>query len=124
MKTLLVIDDERSNLNMFRLLLNAYGYKVLIAETGDSGLDLFGQEKPSIVITDIKMPVIDGLTVLKQIKQIRPETEVIVITGHGDTDLAQKAKDLGAVDFINKPVRREALDAALQKAESRLAKAK
>jgi YesN/AraC family two-component response regulator len=72
------------------------------------------------VITDIKMPGIDGLTVLQRIKDIDPKAGVIVITGHGDTDLAQRALESDAVDFIHKPIKKEALDAALQKARQRL----
>jgi anti-anti-sigma factor len=66
------------------------------------------------------MPGMDGLEVLKRIKEIDPATEVIVITGHGDMDLALQALDLYATDFINKPIQKEALDAALRRAEKRL----
>ncbi|MBW2410209.1 MAG: response regulator, partial [Deltaproteobacteria bacterium] len=73
------------------------------------------------VLTDIKMPGIDGLAVLHEIKEIAPKTAVIVITGHGDTDLAEQAAALSAVDFIHKPIKKEALDAALEKARAKLA---
>jgi YesN/AraC family two-component response regulator len=120
MDKILVIDDEKPTLTMFRLFLGAYGYEVLTAENGAEGLEIFKKERPPIVLTDIKMPGIDGLSVLKQIKEIDKKTEVIVITGHGDTDLAKQALTLDAVDFINKPIRKEALDAALQRAQKRL----
>jgi YesN/AraC family two-component response regulator len=120
---ILVIDDEKPTLSMFRLFLDAYGYRVYTAENGADGLDIFRKEKPAIVLTDIKMPGIDGLAVLQQIKKIAPRTAVIVITGHGDTDLAEQAAALHAVDFINKPIKREALDAALEKARQKLAAA-
>ena len=77
-------------------------------------------EKPAIVITDIKMPGIDGLAVLQHILDIDPNAAVIVITGHGDTDLAQRALESQAVDFIHKPIKKEALEAALKKAGERL----
>ena len=80
----------------------------------------FRKEKPAIVITDIKMPGIDGLAVLQRIKDIDPKAGVIVITGHGNTDLAQRALEGNAVAFIHKPIKKEALDAALQKARERL----
>ena len=70
MTKILVIDDEKPTLTMFRLFLGAYGYEVLIAENGAEGLEIFKKERPSIVLTDIKMPGIDGLLVLQQIKQI------------------------------------------------------
>ncbi|VBB47677.1 Two component system response regulator modulated with antisigma-factor antagonist domain [uncultured Desulfatiglans sp.] len=116
----LVIDDENANLTMFRLFLSAYGYEVLLAENGAGGLALFEKEKPRIVFTDIKMPGIDGFEVLQRIKAADPGTQVIVITGHGDMDLALQALDLDATDFINKPIGRSALDSALDRAEKRL----
>ena len=116
MKKILVIDDEKPTLSMFRLFLEAWGYMVLTAENGAQGLDIFRNEKPDIVITDIKMPGIDGLTVLQHIIDIDPKAVVIVITGHGDTDLAQRALDSQAVEFIHKPIKKEALEAALKKA--------
>jgi YesN/AraC family two-component response regulator len=117
---ILVIDDEKATLSMFRLFLEAYGYLVLTAENGAEGLEIFTREKPAIVITDIKMPGIDGLAVLQRIKDIDPKAGVIVITGHGDDDLAQRALASHAVDFIHKPINKEALDAALEKARQRL----
>lgn len=120
MRRILIIDDEKSTLKIFRLFLRAYGYDVFTAENGKIGLEVFNAERPSIVLTDIKMPGMDGLEVLRRIKEIDPATEVIVITGHGDMDLAIQALDLHATDFINKPIQKEALDAALRRAEKRL----
>jgi anti-anti-sigma factor len=118
---ILVIDDERPTLKMFTLLLSAMDYEVLTAENGLEGLTLFKRENPSLVLTDIKMPVMDGIEVLKEIKKINPMAEVVVITGHGDMDLAIQALNLDATDFINKPLRREALELALSRAGERLA---
>lgn len=123
MLKILVIDDEKPTLSMFRLLLAAYGYTVFTAENGEQGLVLFEQEQPPIVLTDIKMPGMDGIEVLKKIKSINPRAEVIVITGHGDMDLAIKALNLDATDFINKPIKKQELDAALKRAEERIKQA-
>ena len=120
MKTVLVIDDETATLTMFRLFLNAYGYSVMTAENGETGLRLVREHLPGIVFTDLKMPGMDGFEVLKQIKKTAPETEVIVITGHGDMDHVVRALNLDATDFINKPIGRSSLDAALKRAEARL----
>jgi len=120
MHKILVVDDEKSTLSMFRLFLGAYGYTVLTAENGTEGLQIFEKEKPPIVITDIKMPGVDGIELLRQIKEINAMTEVIMITGHGDMELAMKALDLNATDFINKPIQKPALDSALKRAEYRL----
>jgi len=119
METVLVIDDEKATLAMFRLLLDALGYEVLTAENGPEGLALFARERPGIVLTDIKMPGMDGIAVLKHIKEIAPQTEVIVITGHGDMDLAIKALNLDATDFINKPIQRQLLEQSLTRAKGR-----
>ncbi|MDD2388322.1 MAG: response regulator [Desulfobacterales bacterium] len=120
MNKILIIDDETPTLTMFRFLLSAYGYTVLTAENGEAGIALFEQERPPLVLTDIKMPGMDGIEVLKRIKKIEPKTEVIVITGHGDMDLAIKALNLDATDFINKPIQRQALNQALKRAEERI----
>ena len=119
MEKILVIDDEKPTLKMFRLTLMAYGYEVLTAENGQEGLEVFEREQPRIVLTDIKMPGMDGIEVLRRIKQIDPATEVIVITGHGDMDLAIQALNLDATDFINKPIQRHLLEQALKSAQER-----
>ncbi len=120
MTKILVIDDERPTLGMFRLFLEKYGYTVITAENGEEGLELFTSEKPAIILTDIKMPGMDGIQVLGSIKRLNPAAEVIVITGHGDMDLAIQALNLDATDFINKPIKKEELDAALKRAEERI----
>jgi YesN/AraC family two-component response regulator len=124
MYKILVIDDEKPTLNMSRLLLGASGYSVVTAEGGEEGLEVFRREKPDIVITDMKMPGMDGLAILDEIKKESPATEVIVITGHGDSDLAEQAANHGSGGFIHKPIRKKILDEELKKAEDRLTKAK
>ena len=117
---ILVIDDETATLTMFRLFLSAYGFQVWVAEDGESGLDLARRHRPDIVFTDLKMPNMDGFEVLKEIKRLAPGTQVVVITGHGDMDLIVQALNLDATDFINKPISRAALEAALRRATERL----
>ena len=118
--TALVIDDELPTLKMFSLLLSAYGYDALTAENGVDGVELFTAKRPSVVLTDIKMPGMDGIEVLQAIKKVDPRAEVIVVTGHGDMDLAIQALNLDATDFIHKPLQRDALEKALTRAEERL----
>ncbi len=117
---ILVIDDEKPTLSMFKLFLDAYGYDVYVAENGEQGLDLFNEISPDIVFTDIKMPGIDGLEVLRQIRTKNQDAQVIIITGHGDMEKAIEALDLDASDFINKPVERQALNSALSRVEKRI----
>ncbi len=116
---ILIIDDEKPTLSMFRLFLAAYGYEVHTADSGEAGLAKFKDLKPDIVFTDIRMPGIDGLGVLDRIREADPRCQVIIITGHGDMERAVDALDMGASDFINKPVERQALNAALIRAENR-----
>lgn len=116
---ILVIDDEKPTLSMFKLFLTAYGHEVVVAENGEQGLVLFKELMPEIVFTDIRMPGMDGLEVLRQIRQLNNTSQVIIITGHGDMEMAVEALNLDASDFINKPVERQALNSALARAEKR-----
>ncbi len=121
MEKILVIDDEEANVRVLTLSLKLDGYEVTGALSGEEGLEKYAEVMPEIVITDIKMPGMDGLAVLRKIKAMNPETEVIIITGHGDVDSAIEALQQGASDFINKPVKDEALSIALRRAREKLA---
>ena len=120
MSKLLVIDDERPILDVLEMSLAGEGYEVMTAENGQQGLKIFEEFGPKLVLTDIKMPGMDGIEVLKRIKVMDNEAEVIVITGHGDMDSAVAALQHGASDFINKPIRGEVLTLALERAEKKL----
>jgi len=120
MNKLLLIDDEPDILKVLSMSLRADGYQVHTALSGAEGLEIFENEHPQIVLTDIRMPGMDGIEVLKRIKDASESTEVIIITGHGDLDLAIEALQNGASDFINKPVRGMSLEIALKRAEEKL----
>ncbi len=120
MRKVLVIDDEKTTLSMFQLFLKSHGYVVFTAETGAQGLEIFDQERPDLVITDIRMPGMDGMQVLSRIKEMSPGTEVIIITGYGDSDLTVQAMKLNATDFLHKPIGKDALQQALNRAGERL----
>jgi len=90
------------------------------AETGDQALEIFRQLQPAIVLTDIKMPGMDGIELLQKIKHENPETEVIMITGHGDMELAVRSLKNQATDFITKPINVDALEIALQRAKDKI----
>ena len=120
MSKVLFIDDEEGIRKIFSILLRKEGYQVFTAKSGEEGLKIFEQEMPPIVITDIKMPGIDGIGVLKRVKEINPDAEVIIITGYGDMDSAIEALKLDASDFLPKPVKDEALLVALKRAQEKL----
>jgi PAS domain S-box-containing protein len=116
---LLLIDDEEAIVRVLSISLKSDGYDVVSAYSGEEGLKVFQRESPDVVLVDIKMPGMDGLEVLRRVKNIKPDTEVIIITGHGDMSSAIEALQLGASDFINKPVKDEVLAIALKRAEER-----
>lgn len=118
--TILLVDDEEGIRNVLNITLTHAGFKVMLAPDGDTGFKVFKAQKPEIVITDIKMPGIDGIELLRQIKQISPETEVIMITGHGDMDFAVKSLQHEASDFITKPIDSEELELSVKKAVDRI----
>ena len=120
MNKILLIDDEPDIVRVLGISLKADGYQVIPALSGAEGLEAFTEHKPEIVITDIKMPGMDGIEVLEKIKALDVNTEVIIITGHGDIDNTIEALKYGASDFINKPVRDDALSIALKRAREKL----
>lgn len=118
---LLLVDDEEGIRKVLGITLADAGYDVRTAASGEEALTVFGEHRPSIVLTDIKMPGIDGIELLKRIKAQDSGTEVIMITGHGDLSLAIKSIKHEATDFVTKPVNPDILDIALQRALERLA---
>ncbi len=118
---ILIVDDEDIIVRLLSMSLRSDGYETVTANCGEQGLAVFKAEAPDIVVTDIKMPGMDGLELLKKIKEIDPEREVIIVTGHGDIDSTITALQFGASDFINKPVRDEALAIALERAKAKIA---
>jgi len=119
-KKLLLVDDEKDIREVLLLPLSDFGYHIFEAENGGDALRLFKEFQPPIVMTDIKMPGIDGIELLRKIKHENPETEVIMITGHGDMDLAIKSLKYEATDFITKPINVDALEIALKRAQDRI----
>jgi len=117
---LLLVDDEEGIRKVLSIYLSDLGFHVYTAADGKQGLDVFREHQPSIVITDIKMPVMDGIELLKRVKQETPETEVIVLTGHGDMELAIQCLKLEAVDFVTKPINDDVLAIALKRAGDKI----
>jgi PAS domain S-box-containing protein len=117
---ILLIDDEEGIRKVLKIILTQVGYSVVCASNGREGLDLFDREQPAVVITDIKMPGLDGIEVLEAVKKRRQDAEVIVITGHGEMDLAIQALKLQASDFIHKPISNDVMLVAIERALDRI----
>ncbi len=119
-KQILLVDDEEGIRKVLKISLEDLGYQVLTAADGQQALALYRQHRPAVVITDIKMPVMDGIDLLKNVKRVNSDTEVIMLTGHGDMDLAIMCLKLQATDFITKPINDEVLEIALRRAHERI----
>lgn len=117
---ILLADDEEGIRKVVGLSLREEGYPVELAGDGQEALERFLAARPAVVITDIRMPRLDGLGLLRRIKEESPDTEVILISGHGDMELAVEGLKLRAADFITKPISQDALDVALSRAAERI----
>ena len=117
---ILLVDDEEDIRDVLSVSIADMGYAVHTAETGEEAVDIFRQIDPPIVMTDIKMPGMDGIELLQKIKRENPEAEVVMITGHGDMDLAIKSLKFEATDFITKPINVEALEIALKRVQDKI----
>lgn len=113
--TILLVDDELLVREELGAILEESGYAVITGSDGEEGLDMFRAQRPDMVITDVRMPRRDGLSVAMTIREESPEVPVTVITGHGTEAMAIKALRAGVTDFVKKPVRMEDLDAALSR---------
>lgn len=119
---ILLVDDERDFRNSLANYLEKIGHKIFCAKNGISGLRFFHQEKIDLVITDIRMPGMDGIELLRRIKKVEQSSvDVIVITGHGDIDNAIKAIKYDAFDYLKKPININELVCAIERSADHLA---
>ena len=114
--TILVIDDEDIVRMSCSRTLVPEGYEVKLVKNGLDGLALLEQQPVDLVLTDLKMPEIDGIEILRRIKGKWPGIEVIIITGYQTVDTAVKSIKLGAYDYLEKPFTPDALIASVAKA--------
>jgi len=102
---ILVVDDEEGARDLFNTILTDEGYEVSLANGGEEALGLFKGGLFNLVITDIKMPIMDGLQLLQEIRKMGSKTDVIMVTAYGEVESYLKAMSLGAAEYINKPIR-------------------
>ncbi len=115
----LIVDDERDFVEMFSLRLKQQGERVSTAYSGREALDLLKQVSIDVVILDIRMPGMDGIDTLKQIRRLYPLVEVILLTGHGSTETAVEGMKLGAFDYLMKPADFDEINQKLENARKR-----
>jgi two-component system response regulator FixJ len=114
-----VIDDDEAARHSLAFLLKAAKIDVAIYDSATAFLKVASNVKAGCVITDVRMPVISGIDLLRRLRELQLGLPVIVITGHGDVSLAVEAMKIGAVDFLEKPFDDEALLAAVRSALNR-----
>src|SRR4026207_768391 len=115
-KRVLAIDDEPAMTEWLKILLEHAGYEVRTALIGTRGEELFRMWKPDAVVTDMMLPDVDGIELVRKFKQIDEEAEVIVITGQGNIPRSVEAVKAGAFDFLEKPIDAERLLGKREKA--------
>src|SRR5579863_3723306 len=104
MAKILVVDDEESIIWVFRKLVEGLGHAFLSAATGEKGIEIARAEQPDLIFMDVKLPGMDGLTALEEVRRVAPRSKFVVITAHGTLDTAMRAMKLGAVEYLSKPV--------------------
>lgn len=116
---ILLIDDEVAFANNLQKLLSKRGYDVIVAYSGSDALNIVGENEFDVIILDMKMPEMNGIATLKKIKQKTPHVEVVILTGHGSIESGIEGMQLGAFDFLIKPVRIDDLQEKVSEAYRR-----
>ena len=114
--SILVVDDDRSNLESIERIFVKEGFRVRSAPNGEVALALVRAERPDVVISDLMMPGLDGATLLRTLKTMAPEVEVVLMTAYGTVETAVAAMKDGAYDFITKPLKRHSILRSVRKA--------
>lgn len=115
-KIILVVDNEETTCETLLKILEREGYQVLTANDGQAALEIIKEQRVNLVVSDVCMPRMDGNKLLKMAKAVRPELEVILMTGHGKMEMGIEALKEGAFDFIQKPFTKLALSKTVKQA--------
>ena len=102
MAKILVIDDEPGIRNLLDTLLTRKGFHVVVADSGQKGLEIVRRQQFDVVVLDLKMPGVDGLTVLQHVRNLYPAQPVIILTGAGTPETEEQVRALGASEFVEK----------------------
>ena len=123
MATILIVDDEQLICDLLRAVLGRQGHEVITASNGREGLELFKQHRPRFTLLDLRMPEMNGIEVLKNIRAIDPKAAVMILTAWGSDALERQARQLGVMDFLSKGLALDVLVAAMERALPKPAKA-
>ncbi len=114
-KCILIVDDEENSRTGLSKILARSGYEVVTAGDGKEALDKVTEIDCHLVITDMKMPNMGGIELLKQVKKLKPNIGVIMVTAYGEVDSYLEAMNLGAFEYLNKPLRVDELKRVISK---------
>ncbi len=118
--TILVVDDEPVMRSLLNKILTRDGYMVLVAVGGHEALDILGRQRVDIVVSDLKMPEMDGLELLRMVKEKYPQIAIIMMTAYGDTYTVKDALLLGADEYITKPFKSFEISLVVERAYWRI----
>jgi DNA-binding NtrC family response regulator len=117
--TVLVVDDEQILCDLFKTVLSHAGYEVLTASNGRDGLALFQRQRPQLTLLDLRMTEMNGIEVLKDIRKLDPQANVMILTAWGSDVLERQARQLGVTDFLSKRMTLDAVLASLERMNRR-----
>lgn len=120
MHNILIIDDEEDILNTLSEVVTKWGYLPIVARDGDDALRKFDEVPIDLILSDIRMPKVDGLTLLERIKKISPETIIILLTGYPSVETAVRAMKNGAYDYLTKPINLDELKVKIERGLERM----
>jgi DNA-binding NtrC family response regulator len=112
-KKVMFVDDEEGVRTSWNRYLTAHGFDVTTAEDGAKAISKLRDEEVDVVVSDLKMPGVDGIQLLEWIHSKRPETQFILLTGYGNEEVERTVRDLGAFDYLNKPISPDTLAAVV-----------
>ena len=117
----LVVDDDRSAVESLRQIFDREGFDPLCAASGEEAMEILRAEDVSVVLADLRMPGMDGMDLLRAVKALRPDTEVVIMTAFGTIERAVEAMREGAYDFVTKPLKRPLVVRSVTRASEKAA---
>ncbi len=112
----LVIDDELDLCRLFERILGKEGYSVILAYNGFEGIKRIEDSKPDVIILDLKMPKMNGMEALRNIRKVHKDVPIIILTGYGSAGTVREAVDLNVYEYISKPFKTEVIKRVVREA--------